>query len=70
MVIRVSKHTIVTPKEYKRGNYVDHAGIGGREKLLPGDILSTTGGKGKKSAEAILATSNEPRIETVEASPR
>ena len=38
IVIRVSKHIIVTPKEQQKGSYVDHAGIGGRRKLLPGDI--------------------------------
>jgi hypothetical protein len=35
---RVSKHIFVTPNEYQKGNYVDHAGIGRREKLLPGEI--------------------------------
>ncbi len=33
----------ITPQEYQKGNYVDHAGIGGREKLLPGDTLITPG---------------------------
>jgi hypothetical protein len=38
IVAWVSKHIIVTPNEYQKGNYVDHAGIGGRKKLLPGEI--------------------------------
>ena len=38
IITRVSKHIFVTPNEYQKGNYVDHAGIGGREKLLPGEI--------------------------------
>ena len=33
----------ITPQEYKHRFVVDHAGIGGREKLLPGDALTTTG---------------------------
>lgn len=40
---RISKHIIVTSKEYKHRFVVDAAGIGGREKLLPGDTLTTTG---------------------------
>jgi len=40
MVIRVSRHITAKPKEYKKGNYVDHAGIGGRNMLLPGEVSS------------------------------
>ncbi|MCU7526747.1 MAG: hypothetical protein HF308_19920 [Ignavibacteria bacterium] len=40
---RISKHIIVTSQEYKDRFTVDAAGIGGREKLLPGDTLATTG---------------------------
>jgi hypothetical protein len=35
----VSNHFIVTPKDYQKNKYVDAAGIGGREKLLPGEVL-------------------------------
>jgi hypothetical protein len=38
MVIWVSRHITAKPKEYKKGNYVDHAGIGGRNMLLPGEV--------------------------------
>jgi len=41
--MRISKHIIVTSEEYKHHFIVDAAGIGGREKLLPGDTLITTG---------------------------
>lgn len=39
IVFRVSKHNIAKPKEHQKISYVDDAGIGGREKLLPGEIL-------------------------------
>ena len=35
---RISKHIIVMSKEYKHRFMVDAAGIGGRKKLLPGEI--------------------------------
>ena len=38
IVIRVSNHSLAKPKEYKRDDYVDAAGIGGRKMLLPGEI--------------------------------
>jgi len=38
MTDRVSNHSLAKPKEYKRGRYVDAAGIGGRKMLLPGEI--------------------------------
>jgi len=41
--MRISKHIIVTSEEYKQHFIVDVAGIGGREKLLPGDTLTITG---------------------------
>jgi hypothetical protein len=34
----VSKHIFATPYEYKKSSYVDTAGIGGRKKLLPGEV--------------------------------
>ena len=46
---------------------VDTAEIGGREKLLPGEVFYCRV-RWKKSAEAIVIGSNEPRIDTVEAS--
>jgi hypothetical protein len=48
----VSKHTFVTPYEHKKTSYVDAAGIGGRKKLLPGEVLKLK--RFKKSAEAIV----------------
>jgi len=44
---------------------VDVAGIGGRKKLLPGEVLRCRVHR-KKSAGAIVTGSNEPRTETVE----
>ena len=38
IAVLVSKHIIVTPDEHKTSSYVDTAGIGGRKKLLPGEI--------------------------------
>jgi hypothetical protein len=58
MVIRVSKHIIVKPNEYKKGNHVDHAGIGGRKMLLPGEVLTSVSFV-RESAEAIVLNSNE-----------
>jgi len=40
--------------------YVDTAVIGGREKHLPGEVLSTTCSKDEKSAEVIVVAENEP----------
>ena len=34
----VSKHIFAMPYDYKKNSYVDTAGIGGRKKLLPGEI--------------------------------
>ena len=42
IIIRVSNHIIVTPKEHQKGNYVDHAVIGGRIMLLPGESSEIT----------------------------
>jgi hypothetical protein len=39
MNIRVSKHIIVTPKEYQKDIHVDYAGIGRRGIFLPGEVL-------------------------------
>jgi len=39
MTVWVSKHTFATPQEYKKSSYVDAAVIGGRKKLLPGEVL-------------------------------
>jgi len=36
--MRISKHIIVTSEEHKHYFIVDAAGIGGREKLLPGEV--------------------------------
>jgi len=36
---RISKHIIVTSKEYQNRFIVDAAGIGGRNMLLPGEVL-------------------------------
>ena len=58
MVIRVSKHIIVKPKEYKKGNHVDYAGIGGRKVLLPGEAL-TSFSFVRESAEVIVGSGNE-----------
>ncbi len=64
----ISKHIIVTSKEYKHHFIVDVAGIGGREKLIPGDTLTTTGlvkSRSQRSteltpkSEAIVVVSNE-----------
>jgi len=44
---------------------VDAAGIGGREKLLPGEI-SRCRVHWERSADAIVVGGNEPRIDTVE----
>ena len=77
--MRISKHFIVTSEEQNHRFVVDAAGIGGREKLLPGDTLTTTclvNSRSQRSteltpkSEAIVAIGNEPRIDTVEASPR
>ena len=38
ILVWVSKHTIVKPEEHKKSQYVDTAGIGGRRKLLPGEV--------------------------------
>jgi hypothetical protein len=37
--MRISKHTFATSEEYNNHLVVDAAGIGGREKLLPGEVL-------------------------------
>jgi len=42
IIIWVSRHITAKPKEYKKGNYVDHAGIGGRNMLLPGEVSNYT----------------------------
>ena len=39
IIVWVSKHNIVKPKEYQKNSYVDPAGIGQRKMLLPGEIL-------------------------------
>ncbi len=36
--MRISKHIIATSEEHKHRFVVDAAGIGGREKLLPGEV--------------------------------
>jgi len=36
IIIWVSKHIIAKPYEHQKDNYVDTAGIGGRNMLLPG----------------------------------
>jgi len=41
--VRISKHIIVTSEEYQNRFPVDQAGIGGREKLLPGEVSPFTG---------------------------
>jgi hypothetical protein len=44
------------PKEYKKGSYVDAAGIGGRKMLLPGEIPKYRQRYSGKSAEVIVVT--------------
>jgi len=36
--MRISKHIIAKSKEYNHCFIVDAAGIGGRKKLLPGEV--------------------------------
>jgi hypothetical protein len=49
------------PKQQKdKDNKVDSAVIGGREKLLPGEVLKDTCIPVKKSAEVIVVAGNEP----------
>jgi hypothetical protein len=55
MVTRVSRHITAKPKEHKKGNYVDHAGIGRRRMLLPGEALISARWRiVRESAEAIV----------------
>jgi hypothetical protein len=56
IVTRVSNHSLAKPKEYKRGRYVDAAGIGERKMLLPGEILYYRQRYSGKSAEVIVVT--------------
>jgi len=55
---RISKHIIVTSKVYKHRFVVDVAEIGGRKKLLPGEISVLK--SMEKSAEVIVVAGNEP----------
>jgi len=57
--MRISKHIFVTSK-IKYHFIVDAAGIGGRTKLLPGEVSLSTSGYDEKSAEVIVAAANEP----------
>ena len=58
MVIRVSRHITATPKEHKKGNHVDHAGIGGMEDAITwGGLIGCM--TDEKSAEAIVGSRNE-----------
>jgi len=43
MTVWVSKHIFATPQEHKKSSYVDVAVIGGRKKLLPGEISEHSG---------------------------
>lgn len=54
ILTRVSKHIIVTPKEYQKGFYVDTAGIGGKKMQLPGEVSKVTCNYMEKSAEVIV----------------
>jgi len=54
----ISKHIFVT-STIQNHPIVDAAGIGGRKKLLPGEV-SWCRVHREKSAEAIVAGSNEP----------
>ncbi len=57
--MRISKHIIVTSYNHCHV-IVDAAGIGGRTKLLPGEVSLSTCGTDEKSAEAIVGHRNEP----------
>ncbi len=60
MIIRVSKHIIVKPNEYQKYRHVDSAVIGGRNKLLPGEVLTSASRQiVRESAEAIVGLGNE-----------
>jgi hypothetical protein len=37
--MRISKHSIAKSKEYQDHSLVDVAGIGGRKRLLPREVL-------------------------------
>jgi len=56
IVTRVSNHVLAMPKDYKKGSYVDAAGIGGRKMLLPGEIPECRQRYSGKSAEVIVVT--------------
>jgi len=56
IVTRASNHVLAKPEEYKKGSYVDAAGIGGRKMLLPGEIPECWQRYSGKSAEVIVVT--------------
>ena len=67
---QASRYFGITSEEYQNRFVVDAAVIGGREKLLPGDTLITTGlvilRSQSRSFGIIVGVGNEPRIDTVE----
>jgi hypothetical protein len=63
---KVAHHTNV--RFFFRTKIVDQAGIGGREKLLPGEASPSTCGKDEESAEAIVLCGNEPYSNITEVS--
>ena len=61
MIVRVSKHTFATPKEYQKSSYVDHVGIGGRKKQLPGEISEHSGNASGEVSRGRSSYGNEPQ---------
>jgi len=57
MTVWVSKHTFATPQEYKKSSYVDAAVIGGRKKLLPGEISEHSGNASREVSRGHISYS-------------
>jgi hypothetical protein len=57
---QVTGHCDAPRQQKDRDNQVASAVIGGRENLLPGEVLKDTCIRVKKSAEVIVAAGNEP----------
>ena len=55
----MSKHIITKSEGFKKFSYVDAAVVIGRLFILPGEILTQSNLR-RKSAEVIVAVSNEP----------
>jgi hypothetical protein len=62
---RISKHSIATSEDYQNRISVDVAGIGGRKKLLPGEVSATTSWLSKEVSRSHSTWGNELRIDTV-----